>query len=145
MRGLELALVNRQYAAAYDLRHIRACVDGYDQVPSQQSGQVYAAHGRAVKDDHGLHDHRRAAEYLYVSGEDKVDDFHHGTLEPRAFRRDGDGAHDADEQPDNRAGNGGGDGDQQRDARSLEKHGPIGGDERPYPLEKAAARIRGIE
>ena len=67
MRRLKLPLVYRHYAAAHNLGHIRAGIDGYDYKAGKQSVDLKTCqHRDAVIDYHCLHYHRRAAENLHI-------------------------------------------------------------------------------
>ena len=104
VRALELSLIDGNDAAADDLGHVSAGVDGDDEQARRNERQRRAVvqKGVAPVDDHRLDHHRRAAEDLNVDGDDGVDD-----LMERAeycvfrFRR---GADDARKQTDQKAG-----------------------------------------
>ena len=74
-RALELTAVNGDDAAAHDLGHVCAGVDGHDQNARRDQRQRVTAgrKGIAPVDDHRLHHHRRAAENLNVDRNDRVE------------------------------------------------------------------------
>ena len=102
---LGLARVDGHDAAADCLRHIGTGVDGNDEEACLPHAHLDAEHlQKTVVDEHGLHDHRCAAEQLHIAAQEDVQDFQQYTLPRRvALLVDGDGLQCADRKADQAA------------------------------------------
>ena len=136
-RTLELTFVDRNYAAADDLRHISTCVYRNDKYARRYERQGIAAAGEGVapENDHCLNHHRCAAEDLNINGDYRV-------KYPAQHAEDGIARHrcraeHAREQPDEKARDGAYKGYQHRDADPLEYEGVIFPEDVDHIVEKA--------
>ena len=140
---MPMACADGDDAAADDFGHIRACIDGDDEDSRKGRIHEHARVLRAVINDNGLHNHRRAAEYLNIDVHQHMHEPEQAALDDHACIRAGlflfrqrNGANDGHEQAEREAQRRACQRDEQGHARSAQEQHAVFLQQKGHPAKE---------